>query len=49
MNQNQYIPNIEPGTMNTQRMLQKQDTLSTHDQTILRQLVGKMNWVAYGS
>ena len=49
MNQNKYIQDIEPGTMNTQRMLQKQDTLSAPEQTILRQLVGKMNWVAYGS
>ncbi len=49
MDQNAYVQDIDCGTMSVQRVSQKPENLSVHEQTILRQLVGKMNWIAHGT
>ena len=45
LNQNDYISELEPGVINVACVSQKMDNLNTKEQTLLRQLVGRLNWV----
>jgi hypothetical protein len=49
LNQNNYLLDLEPGTMSITRASQKNDKLNAKEQTSLRQLVGKLNWVVHGT
>ena len=49
LDQNDYINNLETTTISSERMLQKQDALSTEEHTNLRTIVGRLNWAVQGT
>ena len=49
LDQAEYIDNIENGIINPSRARCKTDSLTDKEQTLLRQLVGQLNWSVQGS
>ena len=49
LDQAEYIDNIENGIINPSRARCKTDSLTDKEQTLLRQLVGRLNWSVQGS
>ena len=49
MDQSKYISNIEGGKIDPNRSMNKEDQLTSDEQTLLRQIVGRLNWAVQGS
>ena len=49
LDQSSYISDLDCGMVKPQRALQKQQNLNSQEQTLLRQLVGRLNWAVQGS
>lgn len=49
IDQSDYIKNMENGVISPQRATEKHEALDKNEQTLLRQLVGRINWVVQGS
>ena len=49
VDQTEYQKELEIGAIHPHRTTQKQEHLVTKEQTLLRQLVGRLNWMVQGS
>lgn len=49
LDQSSYINDLENGVLKPQRAIQKQAQLDNKESTLLRQLVGRLNWAVQGS
>ena len=49
IDQTEYVKQLENATINAQRRSQKSQSLNATESTTLRELVGRLNWVAQGS
>ena len=49
MDQSKYISNMEGGKIDPNRSMNKEDQLTSDEQTLLRQIVGILNWAVQGS
>ena len=49
MDQSKYISNMEGGKIDPNRSMNKEDQLTSDEQTLLRQIVGRLNWAVQGS
>lgn len=49
IDQTEYVKQLENATINAQRRSQKSQLLNATESTTLRELVGRLNWVAQGS
>ena len=48
LDQSAYIEDLDDGQLEPQRASQKQDALTPREQTLLRGVVGKLNWTVQG-
>ena len=49
MDHSDYVSGVDDGVIDPQRATNKQDFLTAEEQTLLRQLVGRLNWAVQGS
>ncbi|KAH3835144.1 hypothetical protein DPMN_108488 [Dreissena polymorpha] len=49
LDQSKYVENIKSGSLDTERVQQKEDMLTTEEQSRYRQIIGQINWVVQGT